>query len=200
MGDRDMRHAAGAEKAFLAGHGAVDELIDDHEIPRCHFLAERPAGGNAYHIRTAQSLKRVDIRAVGDRGRRMHMPPAMARQKDHGDPVQRSGQHLIRRRAPRSLNRDPIGILKPVDVVNAGAADHGDFRICHGGSLCLGWLPVRPKEPHRMPWGSSVFATRGDTSGDAGPAPLTRSAKVFLHCSKLCPRGGNTLFIVVNLL
>mgnify|MGYP003116330012 CR=1 FL=1 len=38
--EADMGDAAGAEEAFFAGKGPVDELIDEHEIARCHVFAK----------------------------------------------------------------------------------------------------------------------------------------------------------------
>jgi len=76
--DTYMRHAARPEERFLAREGAVDELIDNHEIARRHFLAERPAGGNGDQVGHPQPLHRVDIGAVGHRGGAVHMAAAVA--------------------------------------------------------------------------------------------------------------------------
>ena len=56
MGQRDVADTAGAEEAFLAGEGAVDILIDQHEIPRRHVVVQRADGRNRHHIGAAELL------------------------------------------------------------------------------------------------------------------------------------------------
>jgi len=41
-----MTHTTGAEEGFFAVDGAVDELVENDEIARCHMFAERAAGGD----------------------------------------------------------------------------------------------------------------------------------------------------------
>ena len=133
----DMGHAAGAEERFLPCDGAVDELVHDHKISRCHFIAERPAGRDADHICAAEPFQRIDIGAVGNGRGRMHMSASVARQKGHLYPVQRAGQDRIGGRAPGAFHGKPFGPLQPVDVIDAGAADHGNFRLSHEVALGL---------------------------------------------------------------
>ena len=135
----DMGHAAGAKERLFPRNGPVDELVYDDKITRCHFIAERPAGRHTDHIRAAQPFERVDIGAVGDGRGRMHMPAAVARQKGHVDPVERAGQDRVGWRAPRAFHGKPLGPLQAIDIIDAGAADHGDFRLCHEGAFGLSW-------------------------------------------------------------
>ena len=135
MRHRDMRDAAGAEEGFLPREGAVNELIHKDKIARRHLLAERPASRDGDHIRDAEPLQRVDIGAVGDGGRAVDVTPPVTRQEGHRHPVERTRQNGVRRRAPGGLDAGPFRALKPVDVIDAGAADHGNFRLGHGGLL-----------------------------------------------------------------
>ena len=111
MRHRDMRHEARAEEALLARMGAVDELVDHHECARRQIFTKRTAGGDGDHVRNAGAFQRVDIGAVIDRGRRMDMPAAVARQEQHVDALKacRSASRPTAR--PRAFSPLPNGRL-----------------------------------------------------------------------------------------
>jgi hypothetical protein len=78
-----MRDAAGAEEALLAREGAVDELVDDDEVPRRQLLAQRADGGEREDLGAARALQRVDVGAVVQLEGGTRVAAAVARQEDH---------------------------------------------------------------------------------------------------------------------
>ena len=56
------------------------------------------------------------------------MATAMARQKDQRLAIQGAEQDLVRGHAEWATQRFPAPIDKPVDVINAAAADNTDHR------------------------------------------------------------------------
>src|SRR5262249_14311911 len=79
MRHRDMRDAAAPEEAFLPREGAVDELVDDHELARRQLLLEAADGRERQDVGDAGALQRVDIGAEIDLARRDGMTAAVAR-------------------------------------------------------------------------------------------------------------------------
>ncbi len=134
----DMRHAAGAEKGFLACKGSVDILIDKDEIAGGKLFAERAAGRDADHVRDAQPFEGVDIGAVGHRGGAMDMAASVAGQKGHRHPVEPPGQDRVRGGAPGRLDALPCGAFQPVDLIQSRSADHPDHGLCHCSRLRIG--------------------------------------------------------------
>ena len=107
IGHRHMRHAAGSEEALLAREGAVDELVDEHEMPGCELLLQRPAGRHRHQVRHAGPLQGVDIGAVVD-GRGRHLvAAAVAGQEADRQAVDFGKQNLVGRRSPRRLRSPP---------------------------------------------------------------------------------------------
>ena len=143
--DADMRHKARTEKGFLAGKGAVDELIDDHEITGGHVFAEGPAGGNAKDIGHGEHFQRSDIGAVVHRRWCLNVAASVARQEHHLDPIERACQQVIRRHPPWRFHRHPVAVFQSVDVVNARSADDPDFCL-HDPPFCNLWLLCCPAE------------------------------------------------------
>jgi hypothetical protein len=64
---RDVRHQPLAEEALVAGEGAVDELVDHHEMAGRQVLAQRAAGRQRQDVGDADPLQGVDVGAVIDR-------------------------------------------------------------------------------------------------------------------------------------
>ncbi len=129
MRDRDVRNAALTEERLLAREGAVDELVHDDEMPRRHRLAERAAGADRDQFGHAEAFQGVDVGAVGDGGRRMDVPPAVAGQESHRHAVQGAGQDRVGRLTPRRLDRAPFRAHEGVQLIDPRAADHADHRI-----------------------------------------------------------------------
>lgn len=122
--DRDMGDAALAEKAVLAGEGAVNELVDDHEIARRHVLLERSAGRDCNDVGHAHALEGVDVGPVRHGGGGMDVAPAVARQERQSQTVQRAGQDCIGRLTEGACDSGPLCALQAVDLVKARAADN----------------------------------------------------------------------------
>ena len=112
-----MRDEAVAEEALLTREGAVDELVDQHEVAGRQFLAERAAGRDRDEIGDAGALHRVDVGAVVDAGGRELVAAAVTRQEADRQASTWSGdlreQDLVGRRAPRARHRLPARVLKP---------------------------------------------------------------------------------------
>ena len=115
------RHASGATQT------------DDSEFLDLRTLQMASAGQQDDIV----ALRRDLQQAIANSASAMHMSAAVARQKGHLYPVQRAGQDRIGWRAPRAFHGKPFGPLQPVDVIDAGAADHGNFRLCHEVALGL---------------------------------------------------------------
>ena len=102
IGHRHVRHAARPEEAFLAREGAVDELVDQHEMPGRELLLQRAAGRDRHQVGDARPLQGVDVGAVVD-GRGRHLvAAAVARQEADRQPVELGEQDLVGRRRPRA--------------------------------------------------------------------------------------------------
>ena len=119
MGQADMRDTTRAEEGFLAGKGAVDELVDNHEVARGIGLAEGSAGRDRDHVGHAKALHRINIGAVGHVGGGMDMAAPVAGKEGHRDAVKAPDQHLVRGRAPGGCHLDPACAFQPVDLVQA---------------------------------------------------------------------------------
>ena len=142
MGHRHMGDKAGAEEAFLAGEGAVDELVGHHEGAGRQFLFQRAAGRDRDHIGDADALQGVDIGAVIDAGGGLDMAAAMARQEHHVHAVKGAGEKLVGGLAPGAFDRLPAGVFQAGNLIDAGAADDAENRFGHdnGRSRCRGAL------------------------------------------------------------
>ena len=134
MGERDVRHEAVAEKAFVARMRPVDELVGEDEMAGRQLLAERAAGRDRDHVGDARPLQRVDIGAVIDRGRRMDMAAPMTRQENEIDAREPAEQKRVRRFAPGRFDRFPTGVFKPADVIDARSADDAENGFGHDRS------------------------------------------------------------------
>jgi hypothetical protein len=120
-----MRHAAFAEEAFLAGEGAVDELVDDDERARRQLFTERTARRHRHQVGHAAALQDVDVGAVVDVRWRHPVAAAMARQEHNRKAADLATAHLVRRRAPWAVHTLPAGIVH-VDVIDARATDDAE--------------------------------------------------------------------------
>ncbi len=69
MGHRDVGDQPLTEKALLAREGAVNELVDHHEVTGRQVLAQRAAGRERQDIGDAGALQGIDVGPVVDRGR-----------------------------------------------------------------------------------------------------------------------------------
>ncbi len=192
MGDRDMRDAAGAEEGVLARDGAVDELVDQHEIARRHLIAKRSAGGDADHVRHAQPLQRVDVGAVGDRGGAVTMPAPVARQEGQRGAIERTGQHLVRCRAPGAVHSLPPRILQPIDLVEAGPADDADHGLGHVASRSLhsgaGWRATIGRSSEKRCGTDRLGRALPLCTGDRGPSDRPTAGR---SAERIIPRGAS---------
>src|SRR5215472_5821665 len=120
-----------SEKAFPAGKGAVDKLIDDDEIPRPQILAQAAHSGQRYDVGHAAALQRIDIGAKIDLGGRLHVSTTVAGHEDDRLPAQASKAELIRGPAKRAVDSPPFDIGEPLDLVEPAASDDADDRPSH---------------------------------------------------------------------
>ena len=127
-----MRDQALAEERALALVGAVDELVDQHEGAGRQLLLERAAGRQRDQIGDAGALQHVDIGAVVDVGGRQPVALVVARQEHHRQAGDLADAQRARRLAPRARDALLAHILKPRQVVDAGAADDAEDRFGHG--------------------------------------------------------------------
>ena len=133
LGQRHMRDAAGPEEALLAREGAVDELVDEHEVPGAQLLAQRATGRERHQVGDPGALQRIDVGAVVDLARRDAVAAPVPRQEHDLDAVDRADAEFVRRLAPGRRDRHPVGIVHR-HVIDAGTADHSEHRFGHAGS------------------------------------------------------------------
>ena len=131
MRHRDMGDEAGAEEAFLAREGAVDELVRHHEGAGRQFFLQRAAGRDRDHVGDADALQGVDIGAVVDRGRRLDMAAAVARQEDEVDALERCRSAARRTARPTGFSRSASGRFRGPEFIDAAAADDAENRLGH---------------------------------------------------------------------
>ncbi len=105
VAEPDVRDDALAEKGVDAVAGAIEELIDDHDVARLELFLEAAAGADANHVRDAEHLQRTNVGAVRHFGRREAMAPAVARQKHHRHALHLAGHQLVGRRTERRVDR-----------------------------------------------------------------------------------------------
>ena len=95
IGHRHVRDAARPEEALLAREGAVDELVDEHEVPGRQLLLQRAAGRDRDQVGDAGALQGIDIGAEVDGRRRQLVAAAMARQEAQRQAVELGEQDLV---------------------------------------------------------------------------------------------------------
>ncbi len=121
-----MGDAAGTEKAFRAGKGAVDELIDDDEVARHQILAQAADRRERDDVGDAAALQRVDIGAEIDLRRRQEMPAPVPRHEHDPLSAEDAEAEFVRGLPERALDPPPGDIGQPVDLVEAAAPDDAD--------------------------------------------------------------------------
>ena len=126
-----MTHATAGEKGAGPLCGAVYELIDQNKMSWLHLVAKRTAGTDRDDICHSKPFQSVDIGAIGHIAGGMDMAAPVTGQEDHFDTGQLSGQQLIGRHAPGTLDLLPFGVLQPINVINPGATNHSNFCCAH---------------------------------------------------------------------
>ena len=64
VGKGNMGDAAGAEEASRAVPGAVEKLVNDHEVPGGHLLPKGAACADRHDVADTATLQRIYICAV----------------------------------------------------------------------------------------------------------------------------------------
>ncbi len=90
-----MDDHSGAEEALFTREGAVDELVDDHELTRRQILAQGPDRRNGDNVGAAGALERIHIGARIDVRRRQSMSASVAGKKDKVHSADPTGQQLV---------------------------------------------------------------------------------------------------------
>ena len=90
---------------------------------------------DAFH---AQRFQRVDVGAEGQFRRADPMAPAVARQEGHRHVQQLAYRDNVAGLPVGRVDVHHGGLGKPLDFVEAAAADDGDFRLRNGWAL--GWF------------------------------------------------------------
>ena len=92
MRNTHVGHASRAKKGIFPRGGAVNKLIHDHEMSRCHVFLKRTAGTDTDHIGDAKPFERINIGAVRYTTGGMHMTAPVAGEKYYLHTVQRPGE------------------------------------------------------------------------------------------------------------
>ena len=109
-----MRGDAVAEEALLAREGAVDELVDDHELARRQVLAQRSDGRDRDDVGDARALQRVDIGAVVDARRREPVAAPVTRKEAQRQAGELGEEDVVGGLAPGAGDPPPFG--SPVEA------------------------------------------------------------------------------------
>ena len=127
MREADVRDQALAEKRRDAPTGAIDKLIGNHEIERLVLFFERSDRAQRQNALHAQRLESVDIGAKIQLRRRNPVTTPVPRQKRDFPARQLPDHVVVRRRAPRRLDRALLLRFKFRHRVQPAAADDSDF-------------------------------------------------------------------------
>ena len=92
-------------------------------------MPERADRGDGEQVGAARALQRIDIGAGVELGGRDRVAAAVAGQEDEAHPLDPPDQQVVRRRAPGSVDREPLRLLQRVDRVEAGAAHYADHPL-----------------------------------------------------------------------
>ncbi len=126
VGERQVeRHGAVEERALPAGR-AVDELVDEHEVPRLELGSQRTAGEGRHQGLHAERCHRPDVRPVVHPVRRDPVVGPVAGEEGHRAAPDHPQQGRLRRRPVGRLQvegREVVG-----ELVEAGPAEHADVR------------------------------------------------------------------------
>ncbi len=135
MRHRHMRDEAFAEEALFPREGPVDELVDQHEMTGGEVFLQRPDGRKRQDVGNAAAFHSVDIGAEIDATGRVNMAAPVPRQEEYPGIAEYTAKDGVRRRPPGAFHVDPLGILQPVDVIEATAADYAQHLVRHRPDL-----------------------------------------------------------------
>ena len=128
MRQRHVRHQTLAEEGGFPLEGAIQELVDQHEVAGRQILAQRADGRDGEDLRDARPLKHVDVGTEVQVAGGEHVATAVTRQEDQPLPVELSAQQRVGRLAERGGNLPPFPLLQPFDVVDTTTANDADDR------------------------------------------------------------------------
>ena len=97
IGERDMSHdAAAKEGVFKVALGAVEELIDEHDVARFVLLLERANGADADDPRDAEFFIAQMLARWFNLAGQNAMTARMTREENHFASGERAGEQFIR--------------------------------------------------------------------------------------------------------
>ena len=132
MRERDVRHDAAAEKrVFRTALGAVEELVNQHDVARLVFFLQRADGADADDPGDAEFFHRPDVGAMIQFAGQDAVAAAVPRQENHVAPGEFAGEQIVRGRAKGRFDLHPFLVGEAFDVVKAGAADDADAMFRH---------------------------------------------------------------------
>ncbi len=111
---------------------SVDDLIRHHEVARLDFFGETAGGAERDDTSHAEFAQGGDVGARGDFRRVEFVVRAVAGNERDGDLFARRGRRVFEdgdragRRSPGRVDRQNGRLVEVREVVEAGAADHGD--------------------------------------------------------------------------
>ena len=130
FGERDMRHDAASKKRVVQRLlGAVEKLVNHHDVARPVFFLQRADGADADDPLHPEFFQRPDVGAVVQFGREEAVAASVARQENNVAPGQLAREQIVRRRAKRRFDFHPFLIGEAFDVVKAGAANDADAML-----------------------------------------------------------------------
>src|ERR1041385_4475403 len=132
FGKGDVRHdAAPKESVIQALLGAIDKLIDEHNVARTIPGLQRTDGAHTDDPVDAELFHGPDIGAMIELGWKQPMSSGVAWQEDDIASIQLPGQELVGRSTERRLNVDPFLAGEAFDLIQAASADDAYAMFLH---------------------------------------------------------------------
>jgi hypothetical protein len=135
IAERDVRDDPAAEERSRPRDGAVDELVDQHQVSGSDLFPHRPDGAHRDEPRHAQLLHAEDVGARVHLGGREAVSLPVPRQEDHLLLAELSQEVLVAGLAEWRADALAAHAGQPRQVVQPRPADHPDDGPRHGRAL-----------------------------------------------------------------
>jgi hypothetical protein len=132
MRERDVRHdAASKKRVFKTVLGAVEKLVNEHNVARFIFLLQRTDRADADDPGNAELFHRPDVGAMVQLARQNAVTASMSGQKNHIASGQPAREQIIRWRTEWCFDLHPFLVREAFNVVKSRAADDSNAMLRH---------------------------------------------------------------------
>src|SRR6516162_5018334 len=131
---------------LITAPGAVQELVNQHDVTGLVFFLQRTDGADADDPGHTELLHRPNIGAMVQLARQDAMAAPVSCQKNDIAPGQFARQQIIGGWSERRPDPDPFLAGESLEVVKSGAADDADAMFRHNGFLTVKYWKYTKKE------------------------------------------------------